>query len=343
MVDVVRRAVENATVWGELSPPATACNSEECCCLRHPCEEDVGLLLCFADALASCVTDYRDRFADRSHLDLLAAAGLSVSECDGTPRGSSFVVRMSELVRGLYFLNVGSIATPFRPRQSSFWNRSNLDGWPFLQMREATNSLFDAVCGLIHAMGWQPLCLDYLFNFHIATTEHPPQCCFHPSIRNGAIIYVVESSDQFRWPAVPELVVSNLEYAAKRLSKLFHTTIESESQLKREFSEYSSDAIGLQVVQPDISASPPSCIPSWDRDARTLSFHGSSRKFAPQTGNKVLTLLDAFQEFGWRSREDNPLDSEDAKQALRTLNSNNTLLIRFEKDGEQIAWVEKSP
>jgi hypothetical protein len=80
--------------------------------------------------------------------------------------------------------------------------------------------------------------------------------------------------------------------------------------------------------------------PVWDDESRTLSFHGSNRIFAVQTGDKVIRILDVFQEFGWRKAEDNPLpNKDDAKAAIRTLNRSG-LPLRFSKDGERILWRE---
>jgi hypothetical protein len=80
--------------------------------------------------------------------------------------------------------------------------------------------------------------------------------------------------------------------------------------------------------------------PDWDRDSRTLSFRGSNRIFAVQTGDNVKRILDVFQEFGWRKAEDNPLSEDEAKAALRTLNTSN-LPLCFSKDGDRICWQEK--
>lgn len=79
--------------------------------------------------------------------------------------------------------------------------------------------------------------------------------------------------------------------------------------------------------------------PVWNREDRTLSLGGKTRKYATQTSKEVFKILDAFEEFHWREAEDLPVSPDIVKAALRTINKQS--FIRFRKDGDRIRWEKK--
>ena len=99
-----------------------------------------------------------------------------------------------------------------------------------------------------------------------------------------------------------------------------------------------------QFVEPSVSGKQiQSCAkPEWNKETRELSFRGQVHKFARQIHKEVITLLDVFQEFDWREREDNPTITANLKERIRALN-NAKLPLQFSKDGDQITWRPTLP
>jgi hypothetical protein len=95
----------------------------------------------------------------------------------------------------------------------------------------------------------------------------------------------------------------------------------------------------------------PPRVPRWDQETRILYFGVEERRFAPQILHGVIPkILNSFEEERWPNRIFNPVSQSQCEmltQALRTLNKDNGLGIRFQKDGDGIKWSEnplpKSP
>ncbi len=155
---------------------------------------------------------------------------------------------------------------------------------------------------------------------------------------NDIILAMNSATKQFR-PVNFAMVLTNWEIALRRM----RDWIRLEYILKPNEGDSSLTGSQIDLTTPhELSDSVrDKRVPNWDADSRTLSFGEDTRKFAPQTGNNVKRILDAFQEFGWRVAEDNPLPTkDDAKAAIRTINRGE-FPLRFSQDGDRICWQEK--
>ncbi|MEQ9410937.1 MAG: hypothetical protein RIK87_24715 [Fuerstiella sp.] len=78
--------------------------------------------------------------------------------------------------------------------------------------------------------------------------------------------------------------------------------------------------------------------PTWDLKKRILEFKGKQRKFAPQTGDNVLDVLNAFESNEWSDSTKNPLlDPDRTRDTLRTINSN-SIGLKISSDGNNLCW-----
>jgi hypothetical protein len=81
--------------------------------------------------------------------------------------------------------------------------------------------------------------------------------------------------------------------------------------------------------------------PVWDRDSGCLMFRGSlSRKVHVKKARNIVQVLDSFQEQGWPSHIDFPIESDNPQLIHETNQSfnENAKGMRFHAQGKRVCW-----